>query len=53
MKLQKQLSRKVGKIEYSKYVITISPQLIEKLGWTNGDEIDPKIKDQKLVLKKK
>jgi len=40
MKLQKQLSRKVGDQRYSKFVITIPPKDIKKLGWKAGDDLD-------------
>lgn len=53
MQLQKQLSRKVKEKEYPKYTIVISPKEIEKLGWKEGEELEPKIIDNELVLKPK
>lgn len=53
MKLQEQLSRKVGSKRYSKFVITIPPKEIEKLGWKSGNELNFLITDKKLILKKK
>lgn len=53
MKLQKQLSRKVGDIEYAKWVLVVPPTTIEKLGWKEGQELDAEIKDNKLSIKKK
>ena len=50
MKLQKQLSRKVKGIEYPKYVITIPPKEIEKLGWKEGMELEPKVEGEKLTI---
>jgi formylmethanofuran dehydrogenase subunit D len=50
LKLQKQLSRKVGEKEYSKYVITISPKQIEKLGWREGQDLAGKIRQGKLII---
>lgn len=50
MKLQKQLSRKVGDREYPKWVITIPSKQIEELGWNVGDELRTMIKDNKLIL---
>lgn len=52
MKLQKQLSRKVGKKEYAKYVTVISPKDIETLGWKDGEELESEVKDDKLIIKK-
>ena len=53
MKLQKQLSRKVGKIKYPKYLVVIPSKLIEEIGWEEGIEFEPEIKDKKLILKPK
>ena len=51
MKLQKQLSRKVGSTEYAKYVLVVKPELIEKLGWKAGQELKAEVKDRKLIVK--
>lgn len=53
MKLQKQLSRKVGTKEYPKWVVTIPPNDIENMGWDEGDELEVQIKGDKLILKPK
>lgn len=52
MKLQKQLSRKVGKKEYPKYVVTIPPKQIEKLRWKAGDKLIGEVSKGKLTLTK-
>jgi len=52
MRLQKQLSRKVGNKEYPKWVITIPPKQIETLGWTEGEFLESEINDQELVIQK-
>ena len=52
MKLQKQLSRKVGNKEYPKWVITIPPKQIKTLGWTEGEFLESEINDQELVIQK-
>ncbi len=52
MKLQKQLSRKVGNVEYVKWVLVIPPNMIEELKWKEGQELEAKIKENKLVVKK-
>ena len=51
MKLQKQLSRKIGEKEYAKWVIAIPPKQIETLGWSEGQSLEGEITDQKLVIK--
>ena len=53
MKLQKQLSRKVKDKEYSKWVLTIPSSEIEKLGWSEGDEIDFNVGKKGAFLTKK
>lgn len=53
MKLQKQLSRKVQDKEYPKYVVTIPPKDVEKLGWKEGIELEAKVQDGRIVLKPK
>jgi antitoxin component of MazEF toxin-antitoxin module len=52
MKLQKQLSRKVGNTEYVKWVLVIPPNMIEELKWKEGQELEAEIKENNLVLKK-
>jgi len=52
MRLQKQLSRKVGNKEYPKWIITIPPKQIKTLGWTEGEFLESEINDQELVIQK-
>jgi hypothetical protein len=52
MRLQKQLSRKVGNVEYAKWVIVVSPEIIKGLEWKEGQELESEIKDNKLIIKK-
>jgi antitoxin component of MazEF toxin-antitoxin module len=52
MKLQKQLSRRVGNKEYPKWVIAIPPKQVKALGWNEGQSLEGEVKDQKLVIKK-
>lgn len=51
MRLQKQLSRKVGDKKYPKWVVTIPPKQIEELGWDAGEELNTVIEENRLVLK--
>ena len=53
MKLQKQLSRKVGDTEYAKWGLVIPRTIIEQLSWKEGQELEAEIKENKLVVKKK
>ena len=53
MQLQKRLSRKYKDKEYPKYLIVISPKEIERLGWKEGDELEPTIIDNELIIKQK
>jgi bifunctional DNA-binding transcriptional regulator/antitoxin component of YhaV-PrlF toxin-antitoxin module len=52
MRLQKQLSKKIGDKEYAKYVIVVPPKVIEKLGWKDGEELEGEIKGDKLVIER-
>lgn len=52
MKLQKQLSRKVGDKEYSKWVITIPPKQIKELGWSEGEFLESNVNTQELIIRK-
>ncbi|MCP3682890.1 MAG: AbrB/MazE/SpoVT family DNA-binding domain-containing protein [bacterium] len=52
MRLQKQLSKKIGDKEYAKYVIVIPPKTIEKLGWKTGQELKAKLEKGKLIIEK-
>jgi len=52
MKLQKQLSRKVKDVEYAKWVLVIPPNIIEKLKWKEGQELEAEIRENVLVVKK-
>lgn len=50
MKLQKQLSRKVGNILYPKWVIVIPPEKIKEVNWKENTELEAIIKDGKITL---
>lgn len=52
MRLQKRLNRKVAGREYSKWVVTLSPEDVEKLGWHEGEELETEIKGSTLMLVK-
>lgn len=52
MYLQKQLSKKIGDKEYSKYVIVIPPKIVEKLGWKSGEELEAEVKKGKLIIER-
>jgi antitoxin component of MazEF toxin-antitoxin module len=52
LKLQKQLSRKVGTKAYPKWVITIPPKQVEALGWKEGESLDSEVNTQELIIRK-
>ena len=52
LRLQKQLSRKVGDKKYVKWVITIPPKQIKSLEWEEGEFLESVIINQELILKK-
>lgn len=51
-KLQKQMSRKVGKKEYSKYVIVLPEKEIKMAGFIEGEELKIKNKKGKIIIEK-
>jgi bifunctional DNA-binding transcriptional regulator/antitoxin component of YhaV-PrlF toxin-antitoxin module len=53
MRLQKQLSRKVGSKEYAKWVVVIPPEEVEKAGLKEGDELELEIQKKILRIKRK
>ncbi|MDO8623439.1 MAG: AbrB/MazE/SpoVT family DNA-binding domain-containing protein [archaeon] len=52
MKLQTQVSRKVGNTEYEKSWVVIPQKILEDLGWKTGQELKAEIKDKKLIIEK-
>ena len=53
MKLQKQFSRKVGEKEYSKYVAVFPPDIVEKSGFKEGEELEAIADKGKIILKRR
>ncbi len=50
MKLQTQVSRRYKNKEYRKFWTIIPAELVEKLGWVEGQELVPEVKGRKLIL---
>jgi bifunctional DNA-binding transcriptional regulator/antitoxin component of YhaV-PrlF toxin-antitoxin module len=50
MKLQKQKTRELKGKEYFRYAVVIPQADIEKLGWKDGEELEPKTQGQKLII---
>jgi bifunctional DNA-binding transcriptional regulator/antitoxin component of YhaV-PrlF toxin-antitoxin module len=38
--------------EYSKYVVIVPPEDIEKLGWEEGEELAHEVKEETLIISK-
>jgi bifunctional DNA-binding transcriptional regulator/antitoxin component of YhaV-PrlF toxin-antitoxin module len=38
--------------EYSKYVIIVPPEDVEKLEWKEGEELSHEVKEQALIIRK-
>jgi bifunctional DNA-binding transcriptional regulator/antitoxin component of YhaV-PrlF toxin-antitoxin module len=53
MKLQKQLSRKVGTTEYAKWVIVLPSEYVKELGWKEGQEMRVNADKKRLIIEKK
>lgn len=52
LKLQKQLSRKVGDKEYAKWVITIPPKQVKELSWDEGEFLEGEVNNQELIIRR-
>ena len=52
MRLQKQLSRKVGNKEYPKWVIIVPPKQIETLGWKEGEYLASETNNEELIIQR-
>jgi bifunctional DNA-binding transcriptional regulator/antitoxin component of YhaV-PrlF toxin-antitoxin module len=50
VKLQKRFAYKYKDKEHYKHIIIIPDEIVEQLGWKEGIEIEPKVKDNELVL---
>ena len=53
VKLQKRFAYKYKDKNHYKHQVTISEDVLEKLGWEEGDELDLLAKGDKLVVKRK
>lgn len=52
IKLQKQLSRRVGNKEYPKWVIIVPPKQIDALAWKEGECLESEINNQELIVRR-
>jgi len=52
MRLQSQVSRKVGETEYTKFWVIIPQKIVKKLDWKTGQELEADIKGDKLIIEK-
>lgn len=39
VKLQKQVSRRLGDKEYAKWVVVLPPRIVRELGWKEGQDL--------------
>lgn len=53
MKLQKQLSRKVGNTAYPKYVIVLPPKVVEEAKIKEGEELEIQVAGKKITISPK
>lgn len=53
MKLQKQLSRKVGNVVYPKWLVVIPPEIVREIGWREGEELNAVVREGKIILRPK
>jgi bifunctional DNA-binding transcriptional regulator/antitoxin component of YhaV-PrlF toxin-antitoxin module len=50
-KLQKHLAYKYKDKDHYKHVVVIPDEVVGRLGWREGDELEPKIEGDALILK--
>jgi len=50
MRLQRQVNRVVEDKEYSKYILIVPPEDVEKLGWEVGEELSHEVKEETLIV---
>jgi hypothetical protein len=50
VKLQKRFAYKYNDEDHFKHILTIPEELINELGWKHGQELEPYVKDGKLVF---
>ena len=53
MQIQKQVGKKVGDKIYHKYVVVISPEIIEQSGFKEGDELSAEVRKGEIRLRRK
>lgn len=52
MKLQRRFAYKYGDVKHYKYVVTIPEEVVEKMEWKAGDEVDWEVGEGLLSLKR-
>ena len=52
MKLQSQVSRKVGDTEYIKSWVVVPQEVLKKLDWKTGEELKAEVQNNKLIVEK-
>lgn len=52
VKLQRQFNRRVKKREYSKWLLVIPPEVVDKLGWKEGDDLSAEVEGTALKLRR-
>ncbi len=53
VKLQKRFAYRYKNRDYYKHVVTIPDDVIETLGWKEGQDVEPTAESGKLILKPK
>jgi len=52
VRLQRQLNRRAKGKEYSKWLVVIPPDMVEKLGWREGEELELDVRGDELRLQR-
>lgn len=52
MRLLSQISREYKEQKYEKFWIVIPNDLVKKLGWKKGEDLEAEVKGDKLIIEK-
>jgi len=52
VKLQRQFNRRVKNKDYSKWLLVIPPEIVDKLGWTEGEALSAEVEGTALKLRR-
>lgn len=52
MKLQREVNRTVGEVTYYKWRVPVPAEMIERLGWKKGEELEAVVRGDSLIFRR-